>query len=662
MNAHDIQPLLDWVGSHPGWAGIVAFLIAFTESLLVVGLVVPGVVLLFGLGALIGSGHLPFWPTVIWAGAGAFAGDLASFLLGYHYHDQLRRRWPLKNFPALYDKGHAFFARHGGKSVVLGRFVGAVRPVIPAVAGMAGMTLRRFIFIDALSSIAWAPAYLLPGIIFGASLGIAAQVTTRLATLMVAVVVVLWLAYVAVRWFARLLQPACDRAMAYGLVWAQRHRKVGPFAESLLKEHAAELPGVLAFGLLLAGLGWMGFRIALTLRGDDAAGFINGSVYHLLLQVHTPWAEPVAQAFARWTDWPAWVETGCMAMALLWLTRRRRAAVHVFAATVFGALLDLALLPLISAPIAMSEHIPSHLTPPATVVGALAVYGFLAALLATRLARQFRWPIYAAVTLILTISVFARLYLGTLWLGGAAGSLLLGLAWTVVLTAGYRSHRETRHAPVSLAILWSVGLLAILLAAPAWLAARGVPSARLATTQSVAADAWWNGHWHMLPGFAQTTRVSVNGKTPTIQFAGKLTALAQRLENAGWSRPIPLSSRTALRWVSKAADISELPLLPSYVHGHSQVLQLTHASPIDGSEWVLQLWQSDWTVDGAPLYIGDVTEFRVSGRFFLLSIPLRERTGMAEGTALFERALPPSNARVLTQPDGRTVLLIRFQP
>ncbi len=662
MNAHDIQPLLDWVGAHPGWAGAVAFLIAFTESLLVVGLVVPGVVLLFGLGTLIGSGHLPFWPTVTWAGTGAFAGDLASFLLGYHYHDQLRRRWPLKNFPTLYEKGQAFFARHGGKGVILGRFVGAVRPVIPAVAGMAGMTVQRFILIDALSSLAWAPAYLLPGIIFGASLGVAAQVTTRLATLMVAVVVVLWLVYILMHWLARILQPACDRAMAYGLVWAMRHRKVGPLAESLFKEHAAELPGVLTFGLLLAGLGWTGFRIALTVRGDDAAGFINGSVYHLLLQVHTPWAEPVAQAFARWSDWPAWAGTGCVAMILLWLTQRRRAAVHVFAATAFGVVLDLALLPLISAPTAISGHLPGYLTPPATVVGAVAVYGFLAALIATRLARQTRWPVYTGVALILTISIFARLYLGTLWLGAASGSVLLGLAWTVVLTAGYRSHRETRHPAVTLEISWVLVLIVVLVMPGTWLAMRGVPDARLATTHSITTTDWWEGDWQDIPGFSKATRVSLDGHPQAVQFAGNPLALEQILTGAGWRRPVPLSYRTALRWVSKAPAIADLPLLPAYLRGHDHVLQLTHASKDGAIEWVLQLWRSDWTVEGIPLYVGDIARFRISGRFFLLSIPLKEEASAGTGTGLIVDALPPSSSRMLARPGGHAILLMRLQP
>jgi undecaprenyl-diphosphatase len=71
--------------------------------------------------------------------------------------------------------GEAFFYRHGGKSVLFGRFVGPVRPVIPVVAGMLGMGPAHFAVLNVLSAIGWALVYILPGVFFGTSLAMAGR-------------------------------------------------------------------------------------------------------------------------------------------------------------------------------------------------------------------------------------------------------------------------------------------------------------------------------------------------------------------------------------------------------------------------------------------------------------------------------------------------------
>ncbi|HET6725929.1 MAG TPA: DedA family protein [Gammaproteobacteria bacterium] len=199
-----LHTLLAWVSTNPGWAGVAVFAVACLESLLVVGYLVPGIIILFGVGALIGGGYLMFWPIAIWAAAGAIVGDVASYLVGYIWRDQLQQGWPFRRHPALYAKGVKFFDDHGGKSIIFGRFVGAVRPLIPAIAGMTGMPPIRFAIVDVIASILWSPAYLFPGMVFGASLELAAAVAGRLMLLVGLLAVCLWLLWIAakriVRW------------------------------------------------------------------------------------------------------------------------------------------------------------------------------------------------------------------------------------------------------------------------------------------------------------------------------------------------------------------------------------------------------------------------------------------------------------------------------
>jgi undecaprenyl-diphosphatase len=180
------QDLLNWIAENPGWSGLLIFLIAFIESLLVIGFFIPGIFILFGVGAIVGMGGLDV--TWIWLGGsvGAFCGDILSYWIGHRYRRQLADFWPFRRYPEMLQRGSAFFNRHGAKSVLAGRFIGPLRPIIPATAGMLGMTPARFVAVCVPACILWTPAYLLPGMLFGASLEVAAEYAGRLTLLLAA--------------------------------------------------------------------------------------------------------------------------------------------------------------------------------------------------------------------------------------------------------------------------------------------------------------------------------------------------------------------------------------------------------------------------------------------------------------------------------------------
>ena len=161
------QSLLDWIAQHPQHAGWVIFLVSLAESLAIVGVLVPGVVILLGAGSLIGAGILDFWTSCAWAVAGAILGDGISYALGYHF-DYLAERWRwFRLHPDHLRKGHEFFEKWGDLSVMLGRFFGPIRAVVPLVAGLMDMPAKRFYLANVLSALVWAPAYLAPGMLVG---------------------------------------------------------------------------------------------------------------------------------------------------------------------------------------------------------------------------------------------------------------------------------------------------------------------------------------------------------------------------------------------------------------------------------------------------------------------------------------------------------------
>lgn len=111
-------------------------LVAFLESLALVGLILPGTVLMAGLGALIGSGELSFWYAWLAGIIGCLLGDWISFWLGWRFKKPLHRWSFLKKNKALLDKTEHALHQHSMFTILVGRFVGPTRPLVPMVAGM----------------------------------------------------------------------------------------------------------------------------------------------------------------------------------------------------------------------------------------------------------------------------------------------------------------------------------------------------------------------------------------------------------------------------------------------------------------------------------------------------------------------------------------------
>jgi membrane protein DedA with SNARE-associated domain len=137
------------------------------ESLAIIGFVVPGVAIMFAIGALISNGSLDLLTTVIWAAAGASFGDGLSYALGRHYDEKIYHVPWFKEHPNVLKNGHAFFEKYGVISILIGRFIGPIRAVIPLIAGILNMPIKQYIPINIIASLLWAPAYLFPGLLLG---------------------------------------------------------------------------------------------------------------------------------------------------------------------------------------------------------------------------------------------------------------------------------------------------------------------------------------------------------------------------------------------------------------------------------------------------------------------------------------------------------------
>lgn len=159
------QVVLDFIRVHQVWAAPIVFALAFAESLAFVALLVPATVILWGVGALIGAAGLEFWPIWFAAAIGAALGDWVSYWLGLHYHEQIARMWPIRNYPDLLPRGRRFFDKWGALGVFAGRFVGPLRAAVPLAAGACEMPRAPFQLANWTSAFAWATTTLAPGLL-----------------------------------------------------------------------------------------------------------------------------------------------------------------------------------------------------------------------------------------------------------------------------------------------------------------------------------------------------------------------------------------------------------------------------------------------------------------------------------------------------------------
>jgi membrane protein DedA with SNARE-associated domain len=219
---HDaLQNLLEDVSNALGaWTYLAAGLFAFAETGVFIGLVVPGETVLVVAGAIAGQGAIDVYILIAIAWFAAAAGDSTSFVIG---------RWLGRGFMLRhggrfgltherFERVEEHFARHGGKTVFFGRFIGFARPLAPFIAGSSGMPYRVFLPYSVLGAGILNTAVIMLGYAFSRSIDTAAQYAGRGAFLLGTLIVV---TVGSVLIYRRLRAPE-NRVAA--VRWMERHR------------------------------------------------------------------------------------------------------------------------------------------------------------------------------------------------------------------------------------------------------------------------------------------------------------------------------------------------------------------------------------------------------------------------------------------------------
>lgn len=163
LDAH----LKELVSTYGTWTYLLLFLIIFMETGLVVTPFLPGDSLIFAAGAMAGLGALDVFTVFLLLSAAAIVGDTVNYWIG-HFIGPRAFSGEIRFLKKEYlDRTHEFYERHGGKTIILARFVPIVRTFAPFVAGIGAMTYGKFITYNVVGGVVWVALFTFGGYFFG---------------------------------------------------------------------------------------------------------------------------------------------------------------------------------------------------------------------------------------------------------------------------------------------------------------------------------------------------------------------------------------------------------------------------------------------------------------------------------------------------------------
>lgn len=625
MESAWLESATAWISANPNAAGALIFLIAFCDALVILGIVVPALPLLFAVGALIGLGHINGPYALLCATVGAFIGDSLSYWVGRRWGPQLRSRWPFSRYPQWLDRGESMFRRHGVKSIVTARFVGAVRPFVPAIAGMLHMPLRRYALPSLGACVIWSASFLAPGWVLGASYDAVAAVADRLAIALATLVVAIALVWACVlytwRWFA----AHADNLLARALRWTREHPHLGRYAAALIDPNRPESPSLVMLAACLLAISWAWFTLLATLLASGGPLAIDHRIHDFMWSLRNPLADRLMATLAGLGDAAVLGPAAVVALGYLLWRRRWMAAAHWLAALVFG----LALTSLLEQAIDM----PRPPTAPAgfgfpsvAVTMSTIVFGFFAVLIARELPGRTRvWP-YLLAGVVTTLLGFARLYLGAHWPSDLVGGTLFGILWLLMLGIAYRRHVARSFWMRPLAILfYGTFTLAALWHAPRSADALLAKFEAAAPTIVLDPEKWWQQDWAKLPD--QRNERDIRRRWPLdVQVAGPLEPLRARLLAHGWRVQPQADWVETVGLLDDDTPAREQPVLPATLDAHAETLVLLHDGKTQSEQYALRLWQAPAVLDdGTPLWLGSTQTLRLSRPLEVAALWLPER-------------------------------------
>jgi len=608
-----ISHLIEWLNLNPALAGFATFLISAAESIAIVGTIVPGSVMMTAIGALVGAGVIPFWPTLCWATLGAIVGDGISYWLGYYFKDRIYQLWPFKQYPQILQSGEVFFRKHGSISVFIGRFVGPVRALVPLIGGMFGMRPFLFIIANVSSAIVWAPAYMLPGFLLGAA---SLELPSELAGHLI-LTFLLWLLFIFLcLWLLRKSLQMLHKKISQFVDWTWDsfdksryfHLLVNTFRHHDNKHPHGQLKMMFYLILVLV----LFFYLALDVLFQGSASIsINKMAFYLFRSLRSPNYDNaflyisflgdkyvLFPLFITLFAWFAWIGRFRIAAHVLALGGLIAISVSFFKKAVHSA-----------RPWGVLNNTTDGFSFPSGHAALSFTCYFGIALLLIQLFNIKRMrPLFLLTGTLVTAIALSRLYFGVHWLTDIIGSWLLGSAILMIIIMSYNRKSEKTIKPTGVILT----LIVTFICSYSFQLYHSFDITKKNYTKlewpvyTVSLNGWWMQTDEHLPLY-RVNRLGLKTKIFNLQWVGNLSEIMQMLIKNGWKIPASYDWMSVLYRLSSVDSTEHLPMvLPLYLD-QPPVLVLTKSEP-NKPLLILRFWSSYIHIKDSkyPLWVGMV--------------------------------------------------------
>lgn len=593
-----------------------AFLVAFLESLPIIGTIVPGSITMTAVGVMIGAGLIPGYLTLAIASMGAFLGDLIGFGSGRIFKDRIRTVWPFRKHPKIITMSEAFIEKHGGKSILIGRFVGAARSAVPLVAGVLHLSWVRFIIAALPTAILWAVVYCLPGILLGAfSMEIPPKLLTEYIVFGVIIIVALWGLYWLIQRFFNTIHTYYDHFIDRCWSGLQEHRGSNLVTRYIYNRQYPESHLQLSRLLFACLSGVIFIIILLSVLLHNSMMHVNPPTFAFAQSLRIYDLNPFFITLTLFGNTAIVMLIAFLISLILVFVRQWRSAAHLCIATIVTAVIVYLIKFAHFNPrpsgfmiVTASSSFPSGHTALSTVVFGL--LGFFT----SRVFKQSRGIIALIVSILIGLIAASRLYLGAHWLLDVLGSIFLGI--TIILLTAINFQRLPK--PTSQLSLnrwaWLTMILVVTFGCWAGNVYFSYHSARYRYTPfikhiSTEENKWWKNPLEFTPAF-RMNRFGHPAQPLNIQWAGHISGIKTTLKAHGWkviSRKNHVED-TIHRLASDKAQY-HLPLFELLYHNERPTLIMYKSIPQQQSVFVLRLWDSHIDFkNGNILWIGMINK------------------------------------------------------
>ena len=615
-------------------------LISLLESLVLVGVIVPGAVVVVFAGTLAAQGYFDIGDLIWFAAIGAILGDGISFLLGQHGTGLFKEKNKFLK-PSYLETGKQFLDKHGAKSIFLGRFIGPIRAVIPFIAGLSEMAAKRFFFWNILSAFAWAASHIIAGYFLGHAWRLVEVWTTRAGIFLAVLILILFCANLLKRFIVKQGRQLLDVCLS---LW--RSLKQAFITNPDVARFIARNP--LFFSFANARLDRTRFSgLPLTLLGIAFLYtlLLLGGIIEDLLAL-----DPIVAVDTRLDNLIYFYRDETLVKGFLWITLLGKAKVVLSVATLCTVLFWIRkqrefVLPLWiilagsglfsllgkvafhrQRPLGISAYTEASFSFPsghATI--AAAFYGFIVYYLWRQAQnRSIRLNILFGGSLLILAIGFSRLYLGVHFLSDVLGGYLLGILWLIVGICLVEWHlfaksenQASEHSSLTVrlisALLILVELLFFIHSGLHYKPTRNSAEGPV-TKKPVSMDVVSGFDRYRLPRFTESITGKRQEPLNIIIVVRDEASLVKTFTTAGWQLADPVTIGTVARTV-KALIGNEsypaAPITPSFWNG--KINDLGFEKPTSEStvrqRHQIRLWKTALvTTDNNHIFVGTVSQ------------------------------------------------------